>query len=217
MAIGDLIGTVGDFAVKAAFTFAGAAPGFWLGYSARRPKLEIIGSGGSHIPNKVMTTNTIVYNRPSFFGLPMNREAATIVKAYIYDPELKAPVEPNLRWLNQEGGQELIRECTMASGREATLYLFAKEPSNLDEFFVFAPNRTDEPPKECQRALTKYKDKKKEFVLVLLDVNNRVYRYEFTARNSEQGVSVGFRTNKLRARWDLLRKALVEACASRCR
>jgi hypothetical protein len=200
MAIGDWV----DSAVK---IVGGIVGGFWLGYLSRRPNLKIIGSSESHIANKVMTTSAVVKNKPLFLGrVPMDREAATIVKACIYDPDLKQFVEPALRW-HQKGVQELTHECTVGSGREATLYLFAKEPYSL-EFFIFAPNRlADELPEQRRRsALPKYNDAEKQFFLVLLDVNDRKYRYKFTARNSQQGVSVVFRTSKLRARWDLLRK-----------
>lgn len=198
----DFTVTVVDVVVKAAL----AIVGFWLGYSSKRPKLEVQGSasGGAPVPNKdVMATSTTVYNRPSFFGLPVNREAAMIVEARIYDPELKEYVGPCLLWRGHDG-QELIRECSIGSGRQATIYLFAKERYS-EEFFVFAPNKlNDELPKQ----LTKYKDKKKDFSLMLVDVNRRKYTFDFTVRNSEQSVSVGFRVSKLRTRWNLLRRAL---------
>lgn len=201
MALADLTVTVADVVVKAVFLVLG----FWLGYSSKRPTLDVqgVGSSGVQVPNKdVMTTYASIYNRSSFFGLPVNREAATIVAAFIYDPELEETVS-SLLWLSDDG-QKLIRECTIGSGRGAKIYLFAKE-RNSDEFFVFAPNNlNDELPKQ----LTKYKDKKKDFSLILVDVNRRRYTFELTVRNSPQNVSVRFPSHKLRARLDLLRRAL---------
>jgi hypothetical protein len=202
VAFAEVTVTVVDLGVKVVL----AVVGFWLGYSSKRPKLEVqgSGSGGFPITNKdVMATTTTAYNRPSFFGLPVNREAATIVEARIYDPDLKEYVGPCLMWRGHEG-PELTRECSIGSGRQATIYLFAKE-RYAEEFFVFAPSR---PNQELPKQLTTYKDKKKDFSLLLVDVNRRKYAFDFTVRNSEQSVSVGFRVNKLRARWNLLRRAL---------
>ena len=202
MALADLTVTVVDLVVKVALTVIG----FWFGYSSKRPKLEVqgSGSGGFAVANKdVIATTATVYNRPSFFGLPVNREAATIVEARIYDPELKEYVGPCLLWRGHDG-PELTRECSIGSGRQATIYLFAKE-RYAEDFFVFAPNKPNE---ELPKQLTKYKNKKKDFALMLVDVNRRKYTFELTVRNSEQSVSVGFRVNKLRARWHLLRRAL---------
>lgn len=199
----DLVNaTVLDLAIKAAFTMFG----FWLGYSSKRPKLEAngSGSGGIQVPGKdVMATSVTVHNRPSFFGLPVNREAATIVEARIYDPELKEYVGPNLMWRSHDG-TGFVRECSIGSGRHATIYLFAKERF-AEDFFIVAP---DKPNDDLPKQLTKYKEKKKEFTLMLVDVNRRKYNFEFTVRNGEQHVSAGFRVNRLRTRWNLLRRAL---------
>ncbi|SRR6266581_2046497 len=171
-----------DVATKVLFLLLG----FWLGYSAKRPKLQLAGSGsgGIRIPNKdVMATSVQVRNNPSFFGLPVNRDKATITEARLLDPDLREYVGPCLMWATP-GSEALSREIAIESGRDARLYVVAKERYD-DNYFVFSANKlTDELP----RQLTKYKDKKKAFVLSLRDVNGQEYRYDIVLRNTEQSV-----------------------------
>ncbi|KQV99948.1 hypothetical protein [Rhizobacter sp. Root1221] len=179
---------------------------FWLGYSAKRPKLELggIGSGGFDVAGKdVMATSFTIHNRPSFFGLPFNRDAATIVEARVYDPDLKEYVGPGLMWLAAEG-PEMVRERTIASGRQATVMVLAKE-RHAEDFFVFASDRRSA---ELPRQLKKFKEARKDLELRLIDVNRHRYNYRFTARNDDQSVGVMRKGLRLGTRWNLLRRAL---------
>ena len=93
---GDQLAIVGILA-----TVVFGVLGFIAGYSAKRPRLEVSGSGsgGISVPNKdIMASSVTFRNNPSFFGLRVNREQAIITSARIYDPELKEFVGHILMW-----------------------------------------------------------------------------------------------------------------------
>ena len=151
-----------------------------------------------------MATSVSIYNRPSFFGIAVNRDAATIVSARIYDPGLKEFVGPSLTWRNKDS-LELLRECSINSGRQAEVFLFAKE-RHAEAFFVFAPSRANEAI--ATPLNPKYSENRLSLSLVLFDVNNRKHTFELVVRNHPQGVHVMSRYSNLRARWEFLRRAV---------
>lgn len=179
---------------------------FWIGYAAKRPRLENHGGGtGSiSIPNRdIMATSVYIYNHPSFFGLKVRREPATITSARIYDPELKEYVGPVLRWA-KDGSDELEQEVIINTGKQRRLYLFAKERYD-NKFFIFSAEKLNT---DLPRQTDKYTDKKKEFTLVLFDDIGKKYKFNLIVRNTDQSVNAGAKLTQLRVRGHYLREAL---------
>jgi hypothetical protein len=185
------------------FTIVVAVIFFIWGLTVKKPKLVSTGagSGGISVPNKdIMASNIVVYNKPSLFGIKIDREPARITSARIYDPALQEFVGPSLMW-GKNGSQELEREHTIESGRQGNLYLFAKE-RHSEEYFVFSAVSLNT---EISRPTTKYKDNKKDFSVVLRDTIGRKYRFDIAVRNGDQSVSVSFKIT-WHARLNMLRE-----------
>jgi len=162
--------------------------GFMFGYAAKRPKLRLSGMGTGSKPvgkRDLMLTSVTLYNEPRFFGLPVSREAAEITEARLYDFELRELVGHQLLW-NDNATDALSPRTTIPSGRQATLYVFAKD-RYADEFFVYhASSLSADPP----RSPARYTEKKKPFALWLRDVNGRQFKFPLQARNTDQSVHI---------------------------
>lgn len=179
---------------------------FWVRCSAKRPRPRIIGSstGSISVPNRdVMASSIHIHNDPFFFGFRVRREPATITSARIYDLELKEYVGPVLMWA-KDGSHELEREVIINSGKQRRLYLFAKDRYS-EEYFILSVDKLNT---DLPRLPDKYKDKKKEFRLVLFDEEGRTYKFNLTVRNRDQSVDAGPKFTKLGARSYHLREAV---------
>jgi len=162
--------------------------GFMFGYAAKRPKLRLTGMGSGSQPvgsRDLMLTSVQLYNEPRFFGLPVSREAAEVTEARLYDFELRELVGHQLMWA-VDGADSLSARTTISSGRQATLYVFAKD-RHADEFFAYHSSSLAVAP---PRSEARYTDKKKPFALWLRDVNGREFKFPLQVRNLDQEVSV---------------------------
>jgi hypothetical protein len=162
--------------------------GFMFGYAAKRPKLRLSGTGSGSRPigsRDLMLTSVQLYNEPRFCGLPVAREAAEMTEARLYDFELRELVGHQLMWA-VAGTDTLSPRTTVQSGRQATLYIFAKD-RYADEFFAYhSSSLSTDPP----RSPARYTEKKKPFALWLRDVNGRQYKFPLQVRNTDQSVHV---------------------------
>jgi len=164
---------------------------FYLGISRKKPKLIGTGSGSGsiRIPGKdVMASSITIRNDPTFWGMRISRDLAKIDSARLYDYELKEYVGPSLNW-KVDGSNDLAGQVTIESGKQASLYVFAKERHNQD-FFVFSLPSLDA---ELPKYLTTYDNLKRDFSIHLFDRIGRKYKFNITVRNSDISVSIGFK------------------------
>lgn len=164
---------------------------FLLGLTAKRPKL-IGGGGGSssvRVPDKdVMATHISVRNQPTYWGIKIHREAANITSARLFDPDLKEVVGPALKW-QIAGTTGLSPTTKIDSGKVANLYVFGKE-RHADEYFVYDASALDS---ALSTYLTRYREPKKHFSIIVYDDIGRKHRFDVAVRNSNQSVSISFK------------------------
>lgn len=177
---------------------------FILGLRVGKPKLiaQGSGSGGVRIPDRdVMATSLHVSNMPTFWGMKVNRGAAQINSARLYDPALKEYVGPVLLW-KQDGSQELSTQCTIEAGKQGLLYVFAKD-RHAKEYFIPSGKSLNS---ELHRPAVTWSDQKKDFSVHLFDVIGHVYKFDIVVRNSDQSVGVGYKMT-MHTRLQLIKNA----------
>ena len=164
---------------------------FWLGLSQRKPKL--VGSGGGsgsiQIPGRdVMVSNITIRNEPTFLGMRIPRDPAQIESARLYEPETREYVGPVLMW-REDGTNNYVSRISIDSGKQANLYVFAKDRYSPD-YFVFAGSSARAPLPE---RLTILPRDKRNYEVHLVDSISRRYRFRITVRNTDQSVNIGFK------------------------
>ena len=162
---------------------------FVLRYNIQKPKLVFGGggSGGISTPDEdIVATDIQLYNSPTFLGFRIERSAAKIVSARLYDLKDRVFIGPTLRWRTNAGGFALAGTAEIEAGGQSTLYLFAKI-RHANSYFVYAASATNE--KYYQPDMF-FSDRKKWFRLDLRDSIGRIYRFKLQAVQSGQGVRV---------------------------
>jgi hypothetical protein len=184
---------------------------FLLGLRVQRPKLIGAGTGSGTMPvpaRNVHAAHVAFRNHPTFLGIKVRKEDATIVLARLYDPDLKMHVGGVLRW-PQSGSPNLVQGTTIRAGKSETLYVFGKE-LGTDSYFIFSSNSLDSP---LPTNLVRYKEAKKDFSIELSDELERKYRFDISVNHAEQ-VSIRFkltliaRIEYLQEAFEMLRRAL---------
>jgi hypothetical protein len=178
---------------------------FIIQIRATQPKLIAVGSGSSTVwvPNRdVMASSITIINKPTFLGMKVNRGAAQIQSARLFDRELNEFVGPPLMW-RKKGARELGPECALEPGQQSTLYIFAKE-RHANDYFLYAPRSLDS---EYDKPFEVYGSPRKDFSVHLTDIIGARYRFDISVRNGSQHVNIQLKLT-WHARSQMIREAL---------
>lgn len=136
----------------------------------------------------VMASSISIVNEPTFLGMRAPRDTAEIDSARLFDMDAKEYVGPVLMWVD-EGSRTLVTRRSIASGKQATLYVAGKDRWSPD-YFVFSGTSLNTALPE---RLTILPNDKRDYEIHLYDSIGRRYRIGITLKNSDQSVNIGFK------------------------